>query len=200
MALAVSTGRYAACAIPTPIAACRACSQAMRVVWLRRSAMSISSAKEYEWPGLTLTGGRLAAGAISLGDGALEAGICQGVSGEAGARSCVSLQAAKTRHVAKARTTCSAGGKVELAGRGGGCRPCVRANLTKDGKDVLVQQTIPCLQSRHVVALWLHARKWRWLGKAFGDIVGTLAGTNPVGGMLKPVCQRRLVRVHHGAR
>src|SRR5690349_13073052 len=75
---------------------------------------------------------------------------CRGVSGEAGAKSRVSLQAPSSAHPARAMRRNLAGGMQCISDRR--CRwPRLRTNFVENFADVLAQQAIPCLQSRELI-------------------------------------------------
>src|SRR5215472_10081303 len=138
--------------MPTLIAACRACSQATRVAGLRRWAISISSTSEYAWLGSISAGdgnwtavfsgteNRLAAAGAGAGapGASLNGSNCHGVSGEAGARSRVSLQAPSSAHPARAMPRNLAGGMQRTPDRRRDHRLRLRANLVENAADVLV--------------------------------------------------------------
>src|SRR5215471_13422341 len=119
--------------MPTLIAACRACSQATRVAGLRRWAISISSTSEWTWLGsmsagdgnwtavFSGTANRLASTAAGAGAAGASLGgsNCHGESGEAGAKSRVSLQAPSSTNPAKVTPRNLAGcGKMRLSSIG----------------------------------------------------------------------------------
>src|SRR6516164_2963703 len=89
---------------------------------------------------LSGTANRLAAaGAPAGGAGAsLDGSNCHGVSGEAGARSRVSLQAPSSAHPAKAIRRNLAGGMRGLPDRRSGHQVRLRPNLVENFADVLV--------------------------------------------------------------
>src|SRR5215813_5607562 len=91
-----------------------------------------------------------AAGAGAAG-ASLDGSNCHGVSGEAGARSRVSLQAPSSAHPARALRRNLAGGMQCISNRGGGDRLRLRTNLVENSADVLVQQAIPCRERRQVI-------------------------------------------------
>src|SRR6516225_10968954 len=84
-----------------------------------------------------------AAGAGAVG-ASLDGSNCHGVSGEAGARSRVSLQAPSNAHPAKALRRNLAGGMQCIPDRLRGHRSRLRTNLVENVPDVMVQQAIPC--------------------------------------------------------
>src|SRR5271154_5017559 len=139
--------------MPTLIAACRACSQATRVAGLRRCAISISSTSEYTWLGSMSAGdgnwtavfsgtvnrrAPRAAGERLVG-ASLDGSNCHGESGDAGAKSRVSLQAPSNAHPAKAMRRNLAGMQcVPDRRRDHWLR--LRANLVENLANVLAQQ------------------------------------------------------------
>src|SRR6516225_537358 len=92
------------------------------------------------------TANRLAAtGAGAGGAGAsLDGSNCHGVSGEAGAKSRVSLQAPSNAHPARALRRNLAGGMQCISDRRRDQRLRLRTNLVENVPDVMVQQAIPC--------------------------------------------------------
>src|SRR5499427_1457196 len=76
---------------------------------------------------------------------------CQGVSGDAGAKSRVSLQAASNAHPAKAMRRNLAGGMQCILDRQRGHRVQLRANLVENFADVLVQHAVPCRERRELI-------------------------------------------------
>src|SRR5690349_11718526 len=89
----------------------------------------------------------LAAGAGAVSD-SLDGSNCHGVSGEAGARSRVSLQAPSSRNPAKAIRPNLAGGMECISDRRRDRRPRLRTHLVENFADVLVQYAVPC-RERH---------------------------------------------------
>src|SRR5215831_19317567 len=100
------------------------------------------------------TANRLAAAgaAAEAPSTSLDGSNCHGVSGEAGAKSRVSLQAPSNAHPARKTRQSLTGGMQCVADRGRDRRPRLRANLVENLADVLVQQPVPCRQSREVIA------------------------------------------------
>ena len=92
-----------------------------------------------------------AAGAGAAG-ASLDGSNCHGVSGEAGARSRVSLQEPSNAHPARTMPRNLAGGMQCIADRRRGHRLRLRTNLVENFADVLMQQAVPCDQSREVIA------------------------------------------------
>src|SRR5215813_2331509 len=127
--------------------------------------MSISSTSVYAWPGsmsagdgnwtavFSGTANRLAAtGAAVGGAGAsLDGSNCHGVSGDAGAKSRVSLQAPSSAHAASALRRNLAGGMQCIPDRRRDHRLRLRANLVENAADVLVQQAVPCRESCELI-------------------------------------------------
>src|SRR6201982_1464078 len=110
------------------------------------------SASDGNWTSVfSGTVNRRAAAAVAGAVGAsLEGSNCHGVSGEAGAKSRVSLQAPSSAHPARAMRRNLAGGMQRVSDRR--CHwPRLRANLVENFADVLVQQAVPCLQSRELI-------------------------------------------------
>src|SRR5271169_6877356 len=91
-----------------------------------------------------------AAGAGAVG-ASLEGSNCHGVSGEAGAKSRVSLQAPSSAHPAKAMRRNLAVGMQRISDRRGH-RQGLRTNLVENSADVLVQKPVPCRESGEVIA------------------------------------------------
>src|SRR5271169_3191610 len=92
-----------------------------------------------------------AAGARAAG-ASLEGSNCHGVSGEAGAKSRVSLQAPSSAHPARAMRRNLAGGMQCISDRRRGQRLRLWANLVENLANVLVQQPVPCRESGEVIA------------------------------------------------
>src|SRR5271169_2115607 len=152
--------------MPTLIAACRACSHATRVAGLRRWAISISSTSEYIWlRSMSAGDGNWTAvfgGTVNLrGPPLADAGAagassdnwtCQGVSGDAGARSFVSLQAPSIAHPAKAMRRNLAGSMECISDRRRDHRLRLRTHLVENFADVLVQDAVPGRQRREAIA------------------------------------------------
>ena len=77
---------------------------------------------------------------------------CHGVSGDAGAKSRVSLQAPSNAHPASALRRNLAGGMQCIPDRRNFYGLRFRADLVENIADVLMQQAVPCDQSREVIA------------------------------------------------
>src|SRR5277367_3987507 len=92
-----------------------------------------------------------AAGAGAVG-ASLDGSNCHGVSGEAGARSRVSLQAPSNAHPARALRRNLAGGMQCISDRLRGHRLRLRTNLVENLANVLAQQPVPCHESGEVIA------------------------------------------------
>ena len=113
------------------------------------------SAGDGNWTAvLSGTANRLAAtGAAAGGAGAsLDGSNCQGVSGDAGAKSRVSLQAPSSAHPASALRRNLAGGMQRISDWLRDKRRRLWANLVENFADVLVQQAIPRREPRKVIA------------------------------------------------
>src|SRR5271167_3710900 len=82
----------------------------------------------------------------------LDGSNCHGVSGEAGAKSRVSLQAPSNAHPARALRRNLAGGTQCISDRRHGQQLRLRANLVENLANILVQQPVPCRKSREVIA------------------------------------------------
>src|SRR6516225_7063627 len=93
----------------------------------------------------------LAAGAEAVCD-SLDGSNCHGVSGEAGARSRVSLQEPSNAHPARTMPRNLAGGMQCIPDRRRGHRLRLRTNLIENAADVLVQHAVPCCQREEVIA------------------------------------------------
>src|SRR6516162_9556791 len=91
-----------------------------------------------------------AAGARAAG-ASLDGSNCHGVSGEAGAKSRVSLQAPSNAHPARALRWNLAGGMQCISDRRLDHRLPSRSNLVENFADVLVQQAIPRRERREVI-------------------------------------------------
>src|ERR1700739_1645437 len=90
-----------------------------------------------------------AAGAGAVG-ASLEGSNCHGVSGEAGAKSRVSLQAPSSAHPARAMRRSLAGGMERIFDRR--CHwSRLRTNLVENFADILVQQAVPRRERREVI-------------------------------------------------
>src|SRR5438034_9101519 len=76
---------------------------------------------------------------------------CHGVSGEAGARSRVSLQAPSNAHPARALRRNLADGMQSISDRLRGWRLRLRTNLVENFSDILVQQAVPRRERREVI-------------------------------------------------
>src|SRR6516225_1711035 len=193
--------------MPTLIAACRACSQATRVAGLRRWAMSISSTSEKLWLGsmsagngnwtavFSGTANRLAATAAGAGGvgASLDGSNCHGVSGDAGAKSLVSLQAPRRTHPAKALRRNLAGGMQCISDRRRGHRSRLRTNLVENVADVLVQQAIPCDERHQVITS--AGQDWRFRQVGY-HLARSLTAARPRGGLPKPSRQRLVMRTN----
>src|SRR5271169_1446760 len=83
----------------------------------------------------------------------LDGSNCHGVSGEAGARSLVSLQAPSNANPASAMRRNLAGGMQCISDRLRGQRLRLRANLVENLANVLVQQPVPCRERGEVFTL-----------------------------------------------
>src|SRR6516165_8028812 len=92
-----------------------------------------------------------AAGAGAAG-ASLEGSNCHGVSGDAGAKSRVSLQAPSNAHPARALRRNLAGGMQCISNRRRGHRLRLWTNLIENLSDVLVQHAVPCRKSGEVIA------------------------------------------------
>ena len=90
-----------------------------------------------------------AAGAGAVG-ASLDGSNCHGVSGEAGARSRVSLQATSNAHPAKALRRNLAGGMQCISDRRSR-RLRLWTNLVENFADVFVQHAVPCRKRREVI-------------------------------------------------
>ena|SRR6516162_9229733 len=95
---------------------------------------------------------RAAAAGAGAAGASLDGSNCHGVSGEAGARSRVSLQATSNAHPAKALRRNLAGGMQCIPDRLSGQRLRLRANLVENLANVFVQQPVPCRERREVIA------------------------------------------------
>src|SRR6266436_6998319 len=82
----------------------------------------------------------------------LDASNCHGVSGDAGARSRVSLQALSSAHPARAMRRNLAGSMECVSDRRRDHRPRLRTHLVENFVDVLVQHAVPGRESREVIA------------------------------------------------
>src|SRR5271169_1567021 len=100
------------------------------------------------------TANRFAPTAVGAGavGASLEGSNCHGVSGDAGAKSRVSLQAPSNAHPARALRRNLAGGMQCIFDRRGGQRLRLRANLVENLANVLVQQPGPCHERGEVIA------------------------------------------------
>src|SRR5215813_9924211 len=76
---------------------------------------------------------------------------CHGVSGDAGARSRVSLQAPSNAHPASAMPRYLPGGMQRILNRRSGRLVRLRANLVENVVDVLVQHAMPRRERRDVI-------------------------------------------------
>src|SRR5215813_9497528 len=101
------------------------------------------------------------AGAGGAGASFLDGSNCQGVSGDAGAKSRVSLQAASNAHPAKALPRNLAGGMQCIPDRWSGHRVQLRTNLIENIADVLVQHAMPCRERREVITRTGEGRRLR---------------------------------------
>src|SRR5215472_8389321 len=99
------------------------------------------------------TANRLAATEAGVGGAgaSLEGSNCHGVSGEAGAKSRVSLQAASNAHPARALRRNLAGGMQWISDRRLDHRLPSRPNLLENFADVLVQHAVPRRERREVI-------------------------------------------------
>lgn len=86
-----------------------------------------------------------------LAGASLEGSNCQGVSGEAGAKSLVSLQALSNAHPAKALRRNLAGGMQRITNRRCDHRARLRADLVQNFADVPVQQPVPRRERGEVI-------------------------------------------------
>src|SRR5215471_16675084 len=112
------------------------------------------SAGDGSWTAVSSgTANRLAAtGAAAGGAGAsLDGSNCHGMSGDAGAKSRVSLQAASSAHPAKAMRRNLAGGMQCILDRRRSHRVQLRANLVENFADVVVQHAVPCRERRELI-------------------------------------------------
>ena len=100
------------------------------------------------------------AGAGAAG-ASLDGSNCHGVSGEAGAKSRVSLQAPSNAHPARAMRRNLAGGMQCTSDRRRGHRLRLRTNLVENFADVLVQHAVPCRESREVITRAGEDRRFR---------------------------------------
>src|SRR5215472_452771 len=107
------------------------------------------------------TANRLAAAGAGSGTpgASFDGSNCHGVSGDAGAKSRVSLQAPSNAHPARALRRYLAGGMQCISDRRPDQRLRFRTNLVENFADVLVQQAVPCRQSREVIT---GAAQHRW--------------------------------------
>src|SRR6516225_12307088 len=98
------------------------------------------------------TANRLApvAGAGAVG-ASLDGSNCHGVSGDAGAKSRVSLQAPSSAHPASALRRNLAGGMQCIPDRRNFYGLRFRADLVENIADVLMQQAVPCCERSEVV-------------------------------------------------
>src|SRR5215472_14253595 len=96
---------------------------------------------------------RLAAtGAAAGGAGAsFDPSNCHGVSGDAGARSRVSLQAPSNAHPASAMPRYLPGGMQRIVNRRSGRPLRLRANLVENVANVPVQHAVPCGERCEVI-------------------------------------------------
>src|SRR6516164_6558472 len=91
------------------------------------------------------TANRLAPGAAAGAVGAsLDGSNCHGVSGEAGAKSRVSLQAPSSAHPARAMRLNLAGSMECISDRRRNHRPWLRTHLVENFTDVPMQHAVPC--------------------------------------------------------
>src|ERR1700751_2789549 len=111
------------------------------------------SAGDGNWTtGFSGTVNRLAAAAGAGVVGAsLDGSNCQGVSGDAGAKSLVSLQALSNMHPARAMPRNLAGRMQCVPARRRGPPLRLRTNLIKNFADVLVQQAAPRPERRVII-------------------------------------------------
>src|ERR1700720_4318429 len=92
----------------------------------------------------------LEAGAGAIG-ASLDGSNCHGVSGEAGARSRVSLQAPSSAHPARAMRRNLAGSMECIPDRRRDHQPRLRTHLVENFADILVQHAVPCRERREVI-------------------------------------------------
>src|SRR5215472_1985954 len=99
------------------------------------------------------TANRLAATGTGAGgaDASLDGSNCHGVSGDAGAKSRVSLQAPSNAHPARAMLRNLAGGMQRILNRPTGRRVRLRANFVENVADILMQHAVPRRERREVV-------------------------------------------------
>src|SRR5271155_683913 len=95
---------------------------------------------------------RAAAAGAGAAGASLDGSNCHGVSGEAGARSRVSLQAPSSTNPAKAMRRNLAGGMQWVPDRRRDPQQRLRTNLVENLANVLVQQPVPCRESGEVIA------------------------------------------------
>src|ERR1700730_18940160 len=98
------------------------------------------------------------AGAVGA---SLDGSNCQGVSGEAGARSRVSLQAPSSTNPVKAIRPNLAGGIQCVPERRRDRQLRLRTKLLEDLAHILVQQAVPCRERRDVIARAGQGRRFR---------------------------------------
>src|SRR6266446_2141111 len=101
---------------------------------------------------------------------------CHGVSGEAGARSRVSLQAPSSAHPARAMRRNLAGGMQCVLDRRRDHRPRLRTNLVENFADVLVQHAVPCRERREMITEAGYGRRFR---EAAYHLARSLAAARP---------------------
>src|SRR6516225_10696345 len=112
------------------------------------------SAGDGNWTAvLSGTANRLAATGAAAGDAgaSLDGSNCHGVSGEAGAKSRVSLQAPSSAHPASALRRNLAGRMQCIRDRPHDHRPRLRTNLVENIADVLPQHAVPCRERGEVI-------------------------------------------------
>src|SRR5215469_11819898 len=112
------------------------------------------SAGEGNWTAVfSGTANRRAPGATGAGApvASLDGSNCHAVSGDAGAKSRVSLQAPSSAHPASALRRNLAGGMQCIPDRPRDHRLRLRANLVENAADVLVQQAVPRGKRREVI-------------------------------------------------
>src|SRR5262249_26633530 len=125
------------------------------------------SAGDGNWTAvLSGTANRLAAAGAGAGapGTSLDGSNCHGVSGDAGAKSRVSLQAPSNAHPASALRRNLAGGMQCIPDRLRGHRLRLRANLVENVADVLVQHAVPRGERREVIPRTGYRRRFRQTG------------------------------------
>src|SRR5438874_10447108 len=94
---------------------------------------------------------RAAAAGAGVAGASLDGSNCHGVSGEAGARSRVSLQAPSSTKPPRAMRRNLAGSMECISDRRRNHRPRLRADLVENFADVLVQHAVPSHERREVI-------------------------------------------------